>query len=87
MEITISDPAATIATAAAQVCVAVMNYSGQVRSTESSAAREEEDHIRFQAYWDWRAVLKTLKIVGEPLPWPPPAQPPAVQKFDDGGAK
>lgn len=75
MDITISDPAATIADAAARVYEATLNYASKVRDSESQVSRDEEDHIRFQAYWDWRAVLQVLKIVKEPLAWPPPAVP------------
>ena len=73
MDITISDPAATIADAAARVYEATLKYASTVRDTESQLSRDEEDHIRFQAYWDWRAVLQVLKIVKEPLAWPPAA--------------
>lgn len=69
--IQISDPVATIVSAGAKVFVSVMEYAAAVRSTESPAARDEEDHIRFQAYWDWRSLLKACGIVGDPMVWPP----------------
>lgn len=69
--ITISTPIATLVDAGAKVFVAVMNYSATVRASESGSAKDEEDHIRFQAYWDWRTLLQRVGIVGDPMPWPP----------------
>ena len=69
--IQISDPVATLISAASQVVVAVLQYSSSVRSSESQESRDEEDHIRFQAYWDWRAILQVTGIVGDKMQWPP----------------
>lgn len=74
-DITISGPGSVIAKAASDVLVAVMDYAGKVRESESQTSRDEEDHIRFQAYWDYRAVLEFLHLVGPKLPWPPAATP------------
>lgn len=73
--ITISDPVATIVNAATHAYEITMNYSAKVRETESQASRDMEDRIRFQSYWDLRAVLQWAQIVGEPMPWPPKVTP------------
>lgn len=70
----ISGPVATIVDAGARVVESIMAYSSAVRSTESQQTRDEEDHIRFQAYWDWRALLEFCGIVGAPMTWPPAAK-------------
>ncbi len=67
----ISGPAATIVDAASRVLVAIFTNATNVRTTESQAARDEEDHIRFQMFWDWRAILQGLGIVGDKMTWPP----------------
>jgi len=73
--VTISTPIATIVDASSKVFASIMAYAEKVRETESPLSRDEEDHIRFQAYWDWRGVLQFCKIVGDPLPWPPSGPP------------
>jgi len=73
--ITVSEPVSAIVSAAAQVFVAVLQYGEKIRETASPSARDEQDHIASQVYWDWRAFLHSLGIVGDALPWPNPNPP------------
>lgn len=71
VSVQISTPLATIVDAGSRVFGKVMDYSSTVRTTESQASRDEEDHIRFQAYWDWRDLLQFCGIVKDRMAWPP----------------
>lgn len=71
VSVTVSDGVSTMVKAIADVTVAFVNLATMTRETMSPQARDEQDHITAQAYWDWRNVLKTLGLVGEPIPWPP----------------
>lgn len=64
-DLTIADPASAALVAAADVFKAVFEYAKTVRETASQAARDEQDRITAQAYWDWREFLQKLGIVGE----------------------
>ena len=70
--ISISGPASIIVKGVTDAYVATLNYSTAVRQSETAESRDEEDHIRYQAYWDLRAVLKFVGLVGDQMPWPPP---------------
>jgi hypothetical protein len=75
ISLTVSDGVSTMVKAVADVTVAFVNLATVTRETMSPQARDEQDHITAQAYWDWRNVLKTLGLVGEPIPWPPALAP------------
>jgi hypothetical protein len=76
MDITISTPMSVVVDAAARITEKAFDYAIAIRQTESQAARDMQDQISFQAYWDWRAILQKIGLVGEPLKWPP--APPAA---------
>lgn len=63
--------AVAIVQAAAEIAKAVCESINANRATMSPAARDESDHIQFQAYWDWRNILEFFKIVGPKMEWPP----------------
>ena len=63
--------AATIIRAAADIIQSICNVISTNRQTMTPEARQESDHIMFQAYWDWRNLLAFFHIVGAPIPWPP----------------
>ncbi len=67
----ISDPISQMVESGCQVVVAIIHASAKNRETMSPAAKDEQDRINAQIYWDWRDLLKAAGIVGEPRPWPP----------------
>jgi hypothetical protein len=46
--------------------VAMIENDAARRATMSQEARDTQDRIIAQVYWDWRALLQRLGIVGEP---------------------
>ncbi len=71
LDVKISSPASAMVEAAANMVTAIINASVRNRETMSQAARDEQDRIIAQMYWDWRGLLVALHIVpplGEPKP-------------------
>jgi len=72
-EVRITSDVAAIAQAASAIAIKVLDTVERKRETASASARDEYDRMELQMYWDWRALLQALGIVGEPREWPPAA--------------
>lgn len=66
LKLEISDPISLVIRSAADVLVAIITASVELRDTMSQGARDEDDKIRAQIYWDWRHLLQITGVVGPP---------------------
>lgn len=66
LDLKISGPESIIFEHASRLLVAFIENDTKRRETMSEAARAEQDKIMAQIYWDWRKILQSIGIVGEP---------------------